>query len=329
MSYTGTRVLVTGAGGFIGSHLVEALVGSGARVTALLHYNSRRDSGNLAFVDREVLAGVELAFGDVRDAALVRRMTSGHEVVFHLAALIGIPYSYHAPQSYLDTNVAGTLNVAQAALDAGVRRFVHVSTSEVYGTAQYVPMDERHPLQAQSPYAASKIGGEALALSYWASFGLPVAVVRPFNTFGPRQSRRAVIPAILSQLVRRTAVLRIGATEPRRDFTYVEDTVRGLLDVGAAPAAIGTVTNLGSGSEVSIADLAAECCALVGHRPPIETEPVRTRPEHGEVMRLLCDSARASRVAGWQPRWSRRDGLAATLAFVERHARDDGDEYVL
>jgi UDP-glucose 4-epimerase len=329
MSYTGTRVLVTGGGGFIGSHLVEALVGSGARVTALLRYNSRRDAGNLAFLDREVLAGVELAFGDVRDAALVRRLTTGHEVVFHLAALIGIPYSYHAPQSYVDTNVAGTLNVAQAALDAGVRRFVHVSTSEVYGTAQYVPMDERHPLQAQSPYAASKIGGESLALSYSASFGLPVAVVRPFNTFGPRQSRRAVIPAILSQLVRRTAVLRIGAPAPRRDFTYVEDTVRGLLDVGAAPEAVGAVTNLGSGREVSIADLAAQCCELAGHRPPIETDPVRMRPEQGEVMRLLCDNARAARIAGWQPRWSLRDGLAATLAFVERHARDDGDEYVL
>lgn len=320
------RVLVTGGGGFIASHLVEALVGDGARVTALLRYNSRGDRGNLAHLDRRTLAGVDVVFGDVRDAFLVRQVVASHEVVFHLAALIGIPYSYRAPQSYLDTNVHGTLNVAQAALEAGVTRLVHVSTSEVYGTAQYVPMDERHPLQAQSPYAASKIGGESLALSYWASFGLPVAVVRPFNTYGPRQSQRAVIPSVLAQLVRRDAVLRVGALTPRRDFTYVKDTVRGLLAMGVAEQVVGAVTNLGSGSDMTIAELVAQCCDLVGYRPPVENDPIRTRPERGEVMRLLCDATRAANVAGWQPHHTLREGLAETLRFVEQQGPDRAGE---
>lgn len=330
MTYAGTRVLVTGAGGFIGSHLVEALVQEGARVTALLRYNSRRDLANLAHVDRGVRAGVETIFGDVRDASLVERAVASREVVFHLAALIGIPYSYAAPQSYLDTNVHGTLNVLQAARAAGVSRLVHVSTSEVYGTARYVPIDERHPLRAQSPYAASKLGAESLALSYHASFGVPVAVVRPFNTYGPRQSRRAVIPSILSQLARRVAVLRVGATAPRRDFTFVTDTARGLLRLGLAADAVGEVTNLGSGRDLTIAELVAQCCDLVGHHPPIAADPERARPDGGEVMRLLCDNARAARVAGWQPRYTLREGLAETLRFVEQH-RDDvaDDDYVV
>lgn len=326
MDYTGTRVLVTGAGGFIGSHLVEALVAEGARVTALLHYDARRDCANLAHLDRRVRDALEVAYGDVRDPFLVARLVAPHAVVFHLAALIGIPYSYAAPQSYLETNVHGTLNVLQAALAAGAMRVVQVSTSEVYGDAQYVPIDERHPVRARSPYAASKLGAESLALSYHASFGLPVAVVRPFNAYGPRQSRRAVIPAILSQLARRVAVLRIGATTPRRDFTYVADTVRGLLRIGAAEAAVGEVTNLGSGTELSIAELVAQCGELVGHRPPIDTDPARLRPERGEVTRLLCDPSRAARVAGWQPTTPLREGLAETLRFIERHLDDVGDD---
>lgn len=326
MDYTGTRVLVTGAGGFIGSHLVEALVAEGARVTALLHYDARRDPANLAHLDRRVRDALEVSYGDVRDPYLVTRLVASHAVVFHLAALIGIPYSYVAPQSYLETNVHGTLNVLQAALAAGVTRVVHVSTSEVYGSAQYVPIDERHPVRAQSPYAASKLGAESLALSYHASFGLPVAVVRPFNTYGPRQSRRAVIPAILSQLARRVAVLRLGATTPRRDFTYVADTARGLLRIGAADAAVGEVTNLGSGTDLSIGELVAQCGELVGHRPPIDTDPARTRPERGEVTRLLCDPSRAARVAGWRPTTPLRAGLAETLRFIEQHLDDLGDD---
>lgn len=326
MGYTGRRVLVTGAGGFVGSHLVEALAADGARVTALLHYNARGDVGSLAHVDRRLGDDVALVFGDVRDAGLLRQLTAGHEVVFHLAALIGIPYSYQAPQSYLATNVDGTLNVLQAARDAGVARLVHVSTSEVYGSAQYVPIDERHPLHPQSPYAASKLGGESLALSYWASFGLPVAIVRPFNTYGPRQSRRAVIPAILSQLARRCAVLRVGATTPRRDFTYVADTVRGLLAVGTTDALVGEVVNLGSGSDLSIAELIEACGDVADHRPPIETDPLRSRPERGEVTRLLCDSSRLAQIAGWRPTQALRDGLAETLRFVARHLDATADE---
>lgn len=328
MSYADVRVLVTGGGGFIGSHLVEELAGAGARVTAFVHYNSRRDRGNLVHLDPALLERVEVVFGDVRDAFLVDRVVAGHEVVFHLAALIGVPYSCHAPQSYLDTNVHGTLNVLQAALRAGVGRVVVMSSSEVYGTAQYVPIDERHPLQAQSPYAASKIGAESMAMSYWASLGLPVAIVRPFNTYGPRQSRRAVIPAILAQLARRAPVLRTGATAPSRDFTYVTDTARGLAAIGAGADAVGTVTNLGSGSEVTIGELIARCCALAGYQPRIETDPERARPERGEVMRLLCDPSRAARTVDWRPRVSLDEGLAQTFAFLARQPPDD-DGYVV
>lgn len=330
MDYTGARVLVTGAGGFIGSHLVEALVAEGARVTALLHYDARRDPANLAALDPHVRDALEVCHGDVRDPFLIARLVASQAVVFHLAALIGIPYSYVAAQSYVETNIQGTLNVLQAARAAGVTRLVHVSTSEVYGSAQYVPIDERHPVRAQSPYAASKLGAESLALSFHASFGLPVVVVRPFNAYGPRQSRRAVIPAILTQLARRVAVLRLGAATPRRDFTYVADTVRGLLRLGAADAAVGEVTNLGSGTDLSIAELAAQCSELVGHRPPIATDPLRTRPARSEVTRLLCDPSRAARIAGWQPTIPLREGLAETLRFVERHLADVGDDgYVI
>lgn len=319
MGYEGKKVLVTGAGGFIGSHLVEELVQAGARVTAFVHYNARSDCGNLAYVDDRIRDGAEILFGDVRDPFMMRRAVKSQDVVFHLAALIGIPYSYHAPHSYVETNIHGTLNVVQAALEAGVSRVVQTSTSEVYGTALYVPIDEKHPLQPQSPYSASKIGSDGMALSYFLSFGLPVALIRPFNTFGPRQSARAVIPTVLAQLLRKQDVLKIGSLTPVRDFTYVKDTVRGFLCVGESQAAVGEVTNVGSGSGVSVEELIELCSKIAGHRPRIESDESRVRPEKSEVMRLLCDNAKAGRVAGWRPTWSLEDGLARTLEFVRDH----------
>jgi len=319
MGYAGKKVLVTGASGFIGSHLVEALVAAGAQVTAFVHYNARSDAGNLNDVSAGTRDGMEIVFGDVRDPFMVNKVVRSHAVVFHLAALIGIPYSYHAPQSYVETNVHGTLNVMQAALEAGVEKVLHTSTSEVYGTARYVPIDEAHPLQPQSPYAASKVGADAMALSYHASFGLPVALIRPFNAFGPRQSARAVIPTILSQLVLHVDALRVGALDPIRDFTYVKDLALAFLAVADATDAVGTVTNIGSGTGITIQELVDRCCALVGHRPPIAVDEARIRPEHSEVMRLLCDNSRAATVVRWEPRWTFDAGLAETLDFVRAH----------
>lgn len=319
MAYKDKKVLVTGAGGFVGSHLVEELNGAGARVTAFVHYNARNDEGNLAHVSPARRDEAEIVFGDIRDPFMVQRVVRGHDVVFHLAALIGIPYSYHAPQSYVETNIHGTLNVVQAALEAGVGRVVHTSTSEVYGTAQYVPIDEKHPLRPQSPYAASKVGADSMAQSYFLSFGLPVATIRPFNAFGPRQSARAVIPTILSQLVSKQKTLRIGSLEPMRDFTFVKDLVRAFLAVGESPDAIGQVTNVGSGKGVTIREVVDICCGLTGQRPQIEVDDHRIRPEHSEVERLVCDNSRAASAIRWQPQHSLEDGLAATLEFVETH----------
>jgi NAD dependent epimerase/dehydratase len=319
MGFHGKKVLVTGAGGFIGSHLVEALVEAGAKVTAFVHYNARSDVGNLAYVDPAIRDSAEILFGDVRDPFMVRKAVASQDVVFHLAALIGIPYSYHAPHSYVETNMLGTLNVMQAALDAGVARVVHTSTSEVYGTAQYVPIDEKHPLQPQSPYSATKIGADSLAWSYFASFGLPVATIRPFNTFGPRQSARAVIPSILAQLVQRAETLTVGSLAPIRDFTYVKDTVRGFLAIAESHATVGEVTNVGSGTGVTIQQIVDHCYELAGHRPKIAVDASRIRPERSEVMQLVCDNSKAARVAGWRPAHTLRDGLVQTLAFVEAH----------
>jgi NAD dependent epimerase/dehydratase len=319
MGYASKKVLVTGAGGFIGSHLVEELVAAGARVTALVHYNARSDAGNLVHVNAEIRDNIEVVFGDVRDPFMVRKAMRSHAVVFHLAALIGIPYSYHAPQSYVETNMHGTLNVMQAALEAGAEKVVHTSTSEVYGTARYVPIDEQHPLQPQSPYSASKVGADAMAWSYFASFGLPVAMIRPFNAFGPRQSARAIIPTILSQLARRLEPLTVGSLAPIRDFTYVKDLARAFLAVGEADGAVGTVTNIGSGTGVTIKELVDRCCAIAGHHPKIALDDARIRPEGSEVMRLVCDNSKAANVLGWLPQWTLEDGLARVLQFIEAH----------
>ncbi|MBO6785075.1 MAG: SDR family NAD(P)-dependent oxidoreductase [Alphaproteobacteria bacterium] len=313
-----SKVLVTGAGGFIGSHLVERLVADGADVRAFVEYDSRGSWGWLDSASADVLGAVEIIAGDIRDSHAVRQAVSGCETVFHLAALIGIPYSYLAPESYVDTNVTGTLNVVQAATDLGVMRVVHTSTSEVYGTAQYVPIDEAHPLNPQSPYAATKVGADQIALSYGRSFGTPVTVVRPFNTYGPRQSARAVIPTIITQLAahdRRTgaARIRLGATAPTRDFTFVADTVDGFLAAARTDAAQGDVVNIGTNFEISIGDTARTIAEVMDVEIEIETEDTRLRPDASEVERLWCDNRRAAEVIGWQPSHAGLEGFRRGL----------------
>jgi NDP-hexose 4,6-dehydratase len=308
---------VTGAEGFIGSHLVEALVASGARVRAMVLYNSFNSWGWLETLGDEVLASVEVVAGDVRDATSVRGFLAGVDVVYHLAALIAIPYSYRAPHSYVATNVEGTLNVLDAAHGLGVGRVVHTSTSEVYGTAQRVPIDEDHPLQAQSPYAASKIAADKLAESFHLSFGLPVVTLRPFNTYGPRQSARAVIPTIIGQLASGQHELRLGAVAPSRDFTYATDTAAAFIAAGSAPAerVVGKVLNAGTGVEVTVDELARTVARLMDRDVEIVEEAERLRPEASEVMRLVCDSSRLTELTGWTARCSLTDGLGSTIAW--------------
>ncbi len=318
----GSRTLVTGAGGFIGSHLVERLVRDGHAVRALVHYNSRNDWALLELLPPDVRAAIEVVTGDVQDPFGVDRAVEGCEVVYHLASLIAIPYSYVAPQTYVATNIAGAVNVMQAALRHGVRRVVHTSTSECYGTAQYVPIDEKHPLQGQSPYSASKIGADMIAESYYRSFGLPVAIIRPFNTYGPRQSARAVIPTIISQALAGSSV-RLGALTPTRDLNFVDDTVQGFMRVAATDAAVGQVTNVGSGREISIGDLARLILDLLGSDVAIECDEQRLRPEKSEVERLLCDNSKARRLLGWEPGVTLEEGLQRTIAWL----RDNQHRY--
>ena len=313
--WTGRRVFITGGEGFIGSHLVELLLREGAQVRALVHYTP---SGRLGWLEgRE--DDVEILQGDVRDGGRVRRAVEGVEVVFHLAALIGIPYSYEAPESYVQTNVVGTQNVLDACRSAGVDRMVHTSTSETYGTARYIPIDEAHPLQPQSPYSASKIGADMMALSHFHAFDLPVAVVRPFNTYGPRQSTRAVIPTILAQIYAGADKLHLGSTTPTRDFNYVEDTASGFLAVAACDQALGNVVNIGSGREISIGDLVRLLVEITGREVEVVTDEERVRPGASEVERLLCDNTRAREWAGWQPAHTLEDGLRRTAEWVEQN----------
>ncbi len=312
MSDLGT-CLVTGADGFIGSHLVEALVARGHKVRALCHYNAFGHAGWLDSVEDGTRAHVEIVLGDVRDAHAMIDLMRGVDTVFHLAALIAIPYSYRAPDSYVETNVRGTLNLLEAARAAEVRRFVHTSTSEVYGTAQRVPIDETHPLNGQSPYAASKIGGDQMALAFHASFDLPVAILRPFNTYGPRQSARAVIPTIITQIAAGGREIRLGATTPTRDFSFVADTVAGFLAVASSERAIGEVIQIGSGFEISIGDTAALIAELMGVEIEIVSEAARHRPAASEVERLIADTAKAARLVGWRPRYGGREGFRRGL----------------
>lgn len=310
------RVLVTGADGFIGSHLVERLARGGARVRALALYNSFNDWGWLEGIDPAL--GVEVVTGDIRDKAQVSAISKDIDVVFHLASLIAIPYSYVAPESYVQTNVQGTLNVVQAALEHGVKRVVHTSTSEVYGTARKVPISEDHPLQPQSPYSATKIAADSIATSFHLSFKLPLVVARPFNTFGPRQSARAVIPTIITQLLSGRTRIKLGRIDPTRDFNYVSDTCEGLIALAQCNAAVGQAVNIGSGSEITIGDLAKTIAEILGVSIEIETEAARLRPEDSEVERLLCDNSRIRRLTSWAPKVNLRQGLEQTVSWFRR-----------
>ena len=314
MAWNGKTVLVTGGEGFIGSHLVEELVHQGADVRVLALYDPFGRYGWLGSSD--VAGEVEILPGDVRDAERVHGVVEGRDVVFHLAALIGIPYSYVAPESYVQVNVQGTVNVATACRRHEVARLVHTSTSETYGTARVAPISEDHPMQPQSPYSASKIGGDMMALSFFHAFDLPVAVARPFNTYGPRQSTRAVIPTILTQLHRGATEIELGAVSPTRDFNYVDDTVSGFLAIATCDAAVGQVLNIGSGREISVGDLVQLLIEITGSSATIVTDEARLRPPGSEVERLLCDATRLRELTGWEPKVSLEDGLRRTSDWV-------------
>jgi NAD dependent epimerase/dehydratase len=318
MNWEKKSVLVTGAGGFIGSHLAARLVELGARVRAVVRYNSRNDWGLLEDLPASIKANLEVCAGDITDPFWTLRTVAGTEVIFHLAALIAIPYSYIAPQQFVAVNCTGTLNLLEAARSLGVERFVHTSTSETYGTARYTPMDEKHPLAAQSPYAASKIGADKLVESYHLSFGIPAAIIRPFNTYGPGQSARAVIPTIISQGLD-GEVIRLGRLTPRRDLTYVQDTVAGFLRVAEEPAAMGEVINIGSGAAVSIGEVADRVIGLLGGRKTVIQDEARIRPPASEVMELLCDHRKAKALLGWQPQVSLEAGLQETIRYIRDH----------
>ena len=320
MSWQGKKVLVTGAGGFIGSHLAECLCLEGARVRALVHYNA---FGSRGWLDHsEQSHDMEIIAGDIADADSVRQAVKDIDVIFHLAALIAIPYSYVAPASYVRTNINGTLNVMQAAREVGIERVVHTSTSEVYGTALQVPISEDHPLQGQSPYSASKIGADKIAESYFCSFDIPVTTVRPFNTFGPRQSARAVIPTIITQCLSGRKV-KLGSLSPTRDMNFVANTVAGFMLAASAPEAIGRTINVGSGREISINDLAQMIAKLTGAEIELESDDSRIRPDKSEVERLLADNQLAKELLGWTPEVNLEDGLQQTIDWL----RENLDKY--
>ncbi|BAV33512.1 NAD-dependent dehydratase [Sulfuricaulis limicola] len=322
------KVLVTGADGFIGSHLTEALISKGYNVRAFVLYNSFNSWGWLDNIPKTVRDSLDVFAGDIRDPHGVKTAMQGCDAILHLAALIAIPYSYHSPDTYVDTNIKGTLNVLQAARELGVRRVIHTSTSEVYGTARFVPITEEHPLQGQSPYSASKIAADQLAYSFYASFGLPVMIARPFNTYGPRQSARAVIPTIITQIASGQRRLRLGAVTPTRDFNYVQDTVAGFMAALESGNGIGEVVNFGSNFEISIAETARLIAEIMGTEIEIVSDEARLRPQNSEVERLLADNTKAKRLFDWSPAYGGRQGfrrgLTETAAWFQDPANLSG-----
>lgn len=313
MNLSNKKILVTGAGGFIGSHLVEALVEKGSSVRAFVHYNSFNRWGWLDYVDKNIKDSIEIFAGDVRDPNGVREAMKNIDVAFHLAALIGIPYSYHSPDTYVDTNIKGTLNILQAARDLDIEKVIHTSTSETYGTAQFVPITEDHPINPQSPYAATKAGADFLALTFYRSFNVPVSVIRPFNTYGPRQSARAIIPTIISQIASKVKKIKIGSIRPTRDLTYVKDTAKGFITAAESDKFIGEVVNIGSNSEIAIGDLAQIIIKLMSADVEIVTDEIRIRPDKSEVERLWADNKKAEKLLEWRPEYTLEEGLKETI----------------
>ena len=318
MNWRRRRVFLTGAGGFIGSHLAEELVRLGATVKAFVRYNSRNDWGLLELLPVDELNQIEVIMGDLRDADAIRHATKDIDIIFHLGSLIAIPYSYIHPRETIETNILGALNVLTAAKENEVEKFVHTSTSEVYGTARYVPIDEKHSLQGQSPYSASKIGADKIAESFYRSFDLPVAIIRPFNTFGPRQSARAVIPTIITQALTEEKIF-LGSLHPTRDYTYVKDVIAGFIKVAESPKSVGGVINIGSNFEISIDDLANKIVSLIGKNAEIITDHARVRPQDSEVERLWCDNTKAEKLLGWTPKTSLDEGLKGTIGWISEH----------
>jgi dTDP-glucose 4,6-dehydratase len=313
MELKNKRILITGADGFIGSHLTEELVRRGHAIRAFVLYNSFNSWGWLDHSDPDIKKSIEIIAGDVRDPYGVRHAMKGCDVVFHLAALISIPYSYHSPDTYIDTNVKGTLNIVQAARELGISKVIHTSTSEVYGTARFVPITEDHPLQGQSPYSASKIGADQIAMSFYHAFNTPVSIVRPFNTYGPRQSARAVIPSVIIQIASSARKIKLGSLHPTRDFNYVNDTVKGFIAVAVSDQAIGEVINIGSNYEISVGETVKTIADIMGTHIDIECDEQRIRPENSEVARLWADNSKAQKIAGWAPVYAGIEGLQRGL----------------
>jgi len=327
MNWHKKKVLVTGGSGFIGSHLVEHLSLLGADVTVLMEYTPYNDLGLLKLLPKDMLGRLTLVAGDLRDPELTKKITAKKDVVFNLGALVGIPYSYVNPREVFEVNALGTLNLLLAARDAGVKKIVTTSTSEVYGSALYTPIDEEHPLQAQSPYSASKIAGDKVAEAFCKTYGMPIAVIRPFNTYGPRQSDRAIIPTIIIQALRKN-VIKLGSCAPRRDLNYVSDTVEGFIKIAQSPRSVGQVINIGSGKDISIGELAAMILSIMGKKIKITATAQRKRPQKSEVMRLLCDNKKAKELVGWEPKVSLEAGLKRTIDWIKEHPEYyDPDKY--
>lgn len=314
------KVLVTGAGGFIGSHLAEELVKQGYNVRVLLHYNSKNNWGNIELLPSEIQSNIEIISGNIEDPFFCNKAAKSIDTIFHLAALIAIPYSYIAPASYVDVNVKGTLNILEAARSNNVSKIVHTSTSETYGTALYTPIDEKHPMQGQSPYSASKIGADKMAESYFLSFGVPVATLRPFNTYGPRQSARAVIPTIISQaLTAKNKKIKLGSLTPVRDLLFVKDTAHAFIQMAKSDKTAGQVINAGFGSGITIGDLAIKIVNLIDPEIEITTDEERVRPENSEVMKLICNADKAKYLIGWEPKFSLDEGLKLTIEYIKEN----------